>query len=276
LRKLNSCPRCRAFFEVGETVCPQCGTSIVPKLVRERGGIFDRMGARGLSAVNLLVAANAILFIVAIAIQGGFAKNSGGLLGIGGVSGKTVIQLGGLTWKGVMLREEWWRLVCPMFLHFGILHILFNMMALRSIGPLVEKVFGPAKFLTMYLLAGLLGELASLWYHGTNMSVGAGASGAVLGVIGMALVFGFRSGNRDLTHAVLRWVVIIAIWGLAVPGIDNAGHLGGLAGGALVAFVVKDATFTRLKPFAVRFWDVTAVIGLLVVAVSFAAVAANQ
>lgn len=271
MRKLNSCPRCRAFFEIDESVCPSCGTSIIPKLIREQGGIFDRLAAKGFTAVNLLVGANVLVFVIGILLQGG-PNTGGGILGFGGVAGKTLDRLGAATPQLVVDQGQWWRLVCPMFLHVGVLHILFNMMVLRQAGPLVEGALGSAKFLALYLLAGLAGDAASLYWH-APYPAGVGASGAVFGVIGMAAVLGHRAGLRDLTHAMLRWIVIVLIMGLMIPGIDNAGHVGGLAGGVIVAFLVKDARTTRLSVAAVKFWDVMGAAGALMVVAAFGMVA---
>jgi len=273
LRKLNACPRCRAFFEIDETVCPSCGTSIIPKLIREKGGIFDRLAGKGFTAVNLLVGANVLVFVIALILQGG-PKMGGGIFSFGGIAGKTLDQLGAATPQEVVDGGEWWRLVCPMFLHVGVIHILFNMMVLRQAGPLVEGALGSAKFLALYLFAGLVGDAASLYWH-APYPAGVGASGAVFGVIGMAAVLGHRAGLRDLTFAMLRWIVIVLFMGLILPGIDNAGHVGGLLGGVLVAFRVSDARKTRLSVRAVRFWDVLGIAAAVLVLASFGMVAAT-
>jgi rhomboid protease GluP len=273
LRKLNACPRCRAFFEVDEKVCPSCGTSIVPRLVRESGGLFDRLAARGLTAVNLLVGANVFLFLTAAIVQGGLIMK-GGFFSIGGLTGATLDKLGAATPQRVVEGGQWWRLVCPMFLHVNLIHIFFNMMVLRQAGPLVEGALGSAKFMALYLLAGLVGDAASLYWH-APYPAGVGASGAVFGVIGMAAVLGHRAGIRDLTYAMLRWIVIVLFMGILLPNIDNAGHLGGLAAGVVVAFSVSDARTTRLHVGAVRFWDVMGLCGGALVLAAFGMVAAG-
>ncbi len=273
MRKLNACPRCRALFEIDDNVCPSCGTSTLPKLIREKGGIFDRLAGRGLTAVNMLVGANVIVFVIALILQGG-PNMRGGILSFGGITGATLDRLGAANPQQVVEGGEWWRLVCPMFLHVGIIHILFNMMVLRQAGPLVERALGSAKFLALYLVAGLIGDAASLYWH-APYPAGVGASGAVFGVIGMAAVLGHRAGLRELTYAMLRWIVIVLMMGLILPGIDNAGHVGGLAAGVIVAFRVSDARRTRLSVQAVRFWDVLGVGAALLVLVSFGMVAAT-
>ncbi len=243
----------------------------MPKLIREKGGIFDRLAARGLTAVNLLVGANVLVFIAAAVLQGGL-NMQGGLFSIGGLDGRTLDAMGAAWPNQVMKEGQWWRLVCPMFLHVNIIHILLNLMVLRQAGPLVERAFGSAKFLTLYLVAGLVGDAVSLWWHAPGPG-GVGASGAVFGVIGMAAVLGYRSGHRDLTYGMLRWIAILLILGFAMPNIDNAGHMGGLGTGVALAFMVKGAAQTRLKVAAVRSWDAMGLAGAGLVVASFVMVA---
>jgi rhomboid protease GluP len=129
-----------------------------------------------------------------------------------------------------------WRLFTEMFLHFGILHITFNMIVLWQIGPLVERLFGNFCFAAIYLLAGLCGSLLSELMH--PMSVAGGASGAIFGLFGA--LFGFllvqrgaipRSIIKSLFTSTMIFVVYNIAAGLSQKGIDMAAHGGGLLGG---------------------------------------------
>jgi rhomboid protease GluP len=126
------------------------------------------------------------------------------------------------------------------FLHASILHIGFNMVALRSVGPFVERAVGTARFAPMYVASGIAGSALSAitgWIR-LRPSVSVGASGAICGVIGAAMIIGARTqGWRGpLTQAMGRWLATIFILG-ALPQvkIDNAAHAGGAIAGALVA-----------------------------------------
>jgi rhomboid protease GluP len=135
------------------------------------------------------------------------------------------------------------RLVTSMFVHFGIMHFLFNIYALLQLGPLLEQVYGRSKFLVLYFLCGVGGSAVSIWWHWDNPSgAHAGASGALFGLIGASLVYGWRTGGafgRSLASEMLRWGVFALIFSLLVRA-DNAAHLGGAAVGAGLALVLPD------------------------------------
>lgn len=133
---------------------------------------------------------------------------------------------------------EFWRLLTATLLHSGILHLLFNLYALFALGPLLEAYVGPMRFLAIYLMAGLFGSLAS---YAFSQSISVGASGAVFGIIGATTIYFFRYRDNfgAQARAVLQNMVVIIvinlIFGLSAGNIDNWGHMGGLAGGALTA-----------------------------------------
>jgi rhomboid protease GluP len=131
---------------------------------------------------------------------------------------------------------QWWRLATATFLHFGALHLVFNMWVLWQTGALVERLFGHARYAAIYSVAGIVASLASLAWNPLVNS--AGASGAIFGLIGAQLAFFMRGGHRipaEVVRAqrlsILGFIVYSVIFGITVPGIDNAAHLGGLATG---------------------------------------------
>jgi rhomboid protease GluP len=134
---------------------------------------------------------------------------------------------------------EWWRLLAPMLLHAGFLHIFFNMYALRILGTSLERFYGHWQLLLLYVVSGFVGTVAS---YGLTEASSLGASTAVFGLIGAQGVFAYQ--NRDVfgpfARRALRDIIFLAILnlmiGLAGPGIDNWGHIGGLLGGVVVAW----------------------------------------
>jgi rhomboid protease GluP len=149
----------------------------------------------------------------------------------------------GSNFAPLTVNGEWWRLVTATFLHFGPLHLLFNAWALWSIGSLVERLFGHARFGAIYLCAGVAGSLASVAWNPLVNS--AGASGAVFGIIGAQLAFFTRGGHRlpaELVRAqrnsTLAFIGYSVTFGFIVPGIDNAAHLGGLATGFVTGWLL--------------------------------------
>ncbi|MBI5162058.1 MAG: rhomboid family intramembrane serine protease [Micrococcales bacterium] len=129
---------------------------------------------------------------------------------------------------------EYWRLATNMFLHFGLLHLALNMYALVAIGPLLETTYGRGRYLTLYLVSGLVGSVAVFCFGGDTLT--AGASGAIFGLFG-ALVPTLRRLGRSLGSIIPVVVVNLGITFL-VPGISIAGHLGGLAAGLALGAVL--------------------------------------
>lgn len=141
------------------------------------------------------------------------------------------------------LDGEWWRLFTSMFLHFGVLHLGFNMWALWAMGRLIEKLYGSAYFLVLYIFAGLSGSLASLYWHPNLNS--AGASGAIFGVLGGLFAFMAIPRTRipasvAVVHrnSAVVFICYNLINGFTRAGIDNSAHLGGLVGGFAMACVL--------------------------------------
>jgi rhomboid protease GluP len=149
----------------------------------------------------------------------------------------------GSNYGPMTLKGQWWRLLTSTFIHFGLLHLAVNMIALAQAGPIVERLYGSARFLLLYVGAGLAGELVSLWWH--PMTNGAGASGAIFGVFGGLLAFVLNPRNavpdtvmKAIRKSTVPIVLINLALGLLYLNIDNAAHLGGLVGGALMGILL--------------------------------------
>lgn len=157
------------------------------------------------------------------------------------LTGPSSASLRALGTSGVLslMQGNWWTLITANYLHASILHILFNMLALRSLGPMVEHLFGPSRFFIIYTAAGLAGSLLSSGV-GTFSSVG--ASGAVFGLGGALIYYGWRRGGvfgQNIFRNMAIFLGINLVLGFSSGGlIDNWGHLGGLVGGALFALVL--------------------------------------
>lgn len=134
---------------------------------------------------------------------------------------------------------DYYRLFTSMFLHIGILHLLCNMYSLYIIGKEVENVFGKVKYLIIYLLSGIAGSILSLAFN--HNTICAGASGAIFGLLGALLYFGYYYRaylGATLTRSIIPVIVLNLIIGFTSSGIDNAAHIGGLVGGILIAMAV--------------------------------------
>ena len=162
-------------------------------------------------------------------------------------------------WGPAIREGQVYRLFTGMFLHGGLVHLLFNCYALYVIGSQVESFLGKFKFLVIYLVAGISGALFSMIFGGNYASIG--ASGAIFGLMGALVYFGYHYrvylGNVVKSQIIPLIVLNLAL-GFFVTGIDNFAHIGGLIGGTLmsIALGVKDKSswFERING-----WIITAI-----------------
>jgi membrane associated rhomboid family serine protease len=223
--------------------CPECvaeGRRSQRPVRTAFGG--SAAGQRGYATITL-IAVNVIVLLLSIlsakqgashAIAGG--QGFGGLLGGDtplldqlGVVGQCPVSPTQAVPCGVA-DGEYYRLFTAMFMHFGALHLLMNMWALWVLGRTLEAMLGPLRFLALYLLCGLGGNVAAYLFQPGSLS--AGASTAIFGLFA-ALFLALRR-LRLSTSAVLPVIIINLIFTISVPGISIAGHLGGMATGAVV------------------------------------------
>ena len=191
---------------------------------------------------------------------------------------------------------QWWRFIAPMFIHINLIHILVNMYSLLMVGPLVEKLYGSAKFVVFWVATGIAGVLGSYLTvrpqlaHGLfgrfifkSMDVpSAGASGALFGLVGVLFIFGIKFRHelpegfkRAFGTGMLPIIFINLAIGFVGRGfIDNAAHLGGLLSGAALALAVE---YRRPGARAVvtNFWRALQILALAVVGLGFYKVARN-
>jgi membrane associated rhomboid family serine protease len=141
----------------------------------------------------------------------------------------------------VLYEQEYWRLVTVVLVHGSIIHLLFNMYALWIIGPIVEALYGPVRYLAIYVLCAAAGSAASF---ATSPAFAVGASGAVFGLFGALLVAdrvhkpALTRNARNLTMQIGILIVINLVIGFSIPRIDNAAHIGGLLAGAWLGLVI--------------------------------------
>jgi membrane associated rhomboid family serine protease len=172
------------------------------------------------------------------------------ILGINGLLWLAMTLSGGSENLGVLVRfgakvnvlivlGEYWRFVAPIFLHIGFWHLALNAYALLIFGRDVEQLFGRARFLALYGLAGLAGSVASFL---GNDAISAGASGAIFGLVGAMVMYLFthrrnlgRWGRQRLSN-LLVVVGLNLMWGFVATGIDIFGHIGGLLAGLLLGW----------------------------------------
>ncbi|MBT5894039.1 MAG: rhomboid family intramembrane serine protease [Chloroflexi bacterium] len=193
----------------------------------------------GSPATSAIAAINIIFFLL-VMVKGG--PNTQNLVDLGAKYGPYIAD------------GQYFRLFMPMFLHVGFFHLLANMFGLIIFGSMVERTFGTRNFIVIYLTAGVMGNAVS-FLAGPNP--GAGASGAVFGILGSFGVYLLlnrrllgQMGRQQLTSIGVI-VGINVVMGLATPGIDNAAHFGGLISGGIVAMLIspRERLFAVETPF---------------------------
>lgn len=172
-----------------------------------------------------IIALNVILFLLMY------------ILGDGSTDPYTLIKFGA-NYRGTIAYNEFYRLITCAFLHIGLLHLIFNSYALYVIGVQLESYFGKVKYIAIYLLSAVSASLMSIIF---SDSISAGASGAIFGLLGALLYFGYHYRvylGGVLKSQIIPLIVVNLIFGFTMSGIDNAAHIGGLIGGALMAMAV--------------------------------------
>lgn len=255
------CPNCRRLISINAERCIHCGFR-TPRYVTSIP-LMKELLAGQLSFVDKIVLACFVLFVLALGLDIPSAMQSGGsLFGALSPSGEALYQLG-MGGRIPAMEGRLFSFITATYLHGGVLHILFNMLWLRSIGPLVEAEFGPSRFWIIYTLAGLAGAILST-VAGTYYFVG--ASGSVFGLFGALIFYGWRRGGTfgsDIFRRMLVWAGFGFVFGFLMPQVDNWGHLGGFLGGLLAAAALNYQERQRQK-----LWHHFLALGLLVLVIA--------
>lgn len=178
-----------------------------------------------------LLISNIIMFLMTVLYEGNLFNISPSLL----------YEFGGLVnYQNMKSPIELYRLITSMFLHAGIIHLAFNMYALYILGPQLESFFGKIKYTLIYLLSGIIGGLTSMIFQQDTI-VSVGASGAIFGLIGAFIFFGYHHRvyfGTVIKSQIIPLLLINIVLGFTMSGINMFAHLGGLVGGVLSAKAV--------------------------------------
>lgn len=187
------------------------------------------------TATRVLLVVILAIFVVEVALSFLISRS---LLALTSPSIEVLVLMGAKV-NEFIAQGEVWRLFTAIFLHGGVIHVMFNLYALYALGPLLEGYTGHMRFLTIFLISGLYGSLFSYALSGP---ISVGASGAVFGLLGGISVYflkyrnNFGTQGRSILQNMAIVLVLNLIIGFSSGFIDNWGHIGGLVGGALVAF----------------------------------------
>jgi rhomboid protease GluP len=142
---------------------------------------------------------------------------------------------------------EVWLLLTSIFLHSGFVHLALNMISLYFLGSFVEEAFGGPRFAALYVLSGLAGGIAYLYFGGAGPAVG--ASGAIFGLLGSIFGYTIRRGTFSWQNPLIRQLLILTALnvyiGISVDNISNTAHMGGLVGGLLFGYLTATSVYSR-------------------------------
>lgn len=242
------CPSCGTLVGSTATKCHVCGAN-VRFGIAAAGKSLGRMMPSNSPVTYAVMCVCFLLYGISLLLTlkiGGSVMPEGGGLGalfnIGSIDQRVSIAMGESIRLNILIYfNQYWRFVTAIFLHGSLLHILFNMWVLMDIGPMVEELYGSARYFALFIVTGAVGFVVSSVFG--NNSVG--ASGSLLGLIGLliAATTGRRSAGAQMIRTqLIRWVVYILIIGFVFRGLgtDNAAHIGGLAAGFGLGKLIPD------------------------------------
>ena len=250
------CASCGVLVGVQDETCYNCG--------RRNPGLWGygpalRNLGQDFGFVPLMTGAVIILFMLSLLLSRGEMQ----MMSLS-PSGRMLFLLGASGAMPVFDLGRWWTLLTAGWLHGNLLHIFFNVMWIRQLAPAIGEIYGASRMIIIYTFASITGfALSSLageflswmpiyFLRGAQMTVG--ASAAIFGLLGAAVHYGRRSGSTHASRVGLQYAVLLGIFGLIFPGVDNYAHAGGFVGGYLTARVLDP-----LKPERVDHMVIAAV-----------------
>jgi rhomboid protease GluP len=230
---------------VNDDKCYNCG--------RRNPGLWGFAPAlRSLGAdlgfVPFVIGTCIILYALTLVVTVGMGGNimGGGLFGLLAPAPGALFLFGESGAVPVFIARRWWTVLSASWLHAGILHILFNLTAVRQLAPPIADVYGPGRMVIIYICGGIAGftlsSVAGYAFPPLPFLAGApytvGASAAISGLIGAIMHYGRRSGSGMARSQATSYVIMLVMYGLFLPGIDNYAHLGGFGGGYLASRIL--------------------------------------
>ena len=238
------CSSCGSLVGVNDDSCYNCG--------RRNPGLWGfapmfRALGNDLGFVTFVIGACTVLYVAGLLLTvraGGDIMAGGNPLSMLSPAGAVQLAFGASGAVPVFYYGHWWTILSASWLHGSVLHILFNMLWVRQLGPATAEIYGPGRMVIIYVLSGAAGFALSSFagaflgflpppFAGSRMTVGASAS--IFGLLGALVYYGRRGGSSMIRSEALGYAATLFIMGFIFPGIDNYAHAGGYLGGYLVS-----------------------------------------
>lgn len=235
------CASCGSLVGVNDDTCYNCG--------RRNPGLWGfgpmlRSFGNDLGFVALVVYGCVTLYGLGLLITvmlGGDLMGGGSPMSILSPDGRALFILGASGYEPIFTFGRWWTLLSAGWLHAGVLHIFFNLLWIRQLGPATADIYGPGRMVIIYTVAGAAGFLLTtlaaffLWWmpipflRGSPLTVG--ASAPVFGLLGALVYYGRRGGSSIIKSEAMGYATAFFVMGFIIPGVDNYAHAGGFLGG---------------------------------------------
>ena len=201
------------------------------------------------NVLKAMIGINIVMYLLSLALSGRALDLSMNPFSALSPSTRALLLLGASGTYPIAGLGNWWSVITGIWLHGSLLHIIFNMLALRTLAPLVMQEFGIMRMFSIYTLSGAVGFLLS--FPG-DVSLTIGASGGLCGLIGAAMYFGKTAGGpwgALVYKQTGSWMIMLIIIGFLVPNINNWGHGGGFLSGMALAWIFKYLNQRKENPF---------------------------
>ena len=241
------CTSCGVLVGVNDPTCYNCG--------RRNPGLWGygpalrRLGT-DLGFVNIVTMGTVVLYVLSLVMS-----REGMSVGLGPADYALRI-LGASGAVPVFIMGWWWTVLTAGWLHGGILHIFFNVLWIRQLGPEIANLYGAGRMIIIYTFAGIVGftmssvmGLLPIPFFGAPLTVGASAS--IFGFLGALVHYGRRTGSSHIGQAGLQYALFMGIMGFVFRGVDNAAHLGGFVGGYLASWFLDPLKPERIDHIAI-------------------------
>jgi len=252
------CASCGSLVGVNDETCYTCG--------RRNPGLWGfgpvlRRFGNDLGFVTLVIYGCAALYTGTLLMSLAFGENimGGSLFSLLGPGSRSLFLFGASGAIPVVVYDRWWTILSAGWLHGGALHIIFNIMWVRNLGPAVGDLYGAARMIIIYTIAGasgfLLSSLAGAYIPPLPFLSGAqftvGASAPIFGLLGALVYYGRRGGSSMVRSEAMSYAVTLFVFGLIMPGggVDNFAHAGGFGGGYLASMWLDPLKRERMDHF---------------------------
>jgi rhomboid protease GluP len=235
-RRSLLCPNCGLLISASEQACPYCGLK-TPGAKWRHLPVFKLL-ADPAAMIKTVIGVNIAMFALSLLLDPRTTALAFSPLGLLSPSDASLLTLGATGTIPIDRYHRWWTLVSASYLHGGLLHILLNMVAFRQLAGVMAHEYGSSRTFVIFTLSGVFGFLVS-YLAGVSLTIG--ASAGVCGFVGAILFYGKSRGGTygtALYKQVGMWVILLAVFGFMVPGINNWGHGGGIISGVVLGYLL--------------------------------------